>query len=289
MDYQHYIARDGKNEDGRSAFRTAAVRFVRIAVLSLLCVLPDIAGAESLPALKNVEFQKKVILIPALGTQSPMGDISLSLLEAKNDPELQTLLSSLVYKGLSSRAFSEECIRDFEKRYAEAGRSLAEQGEQPRASYNWYYHERTDFVSAADGLLVLKHRRENYEGGAHGNTEEQYLVLDIREHRLLALTDLMKDSSFPALSKLIMDKLRASLDLKAGEPLSKGGLFEDFVAPSSDFFLNAQGIGFHWNPYEIAPYVFGHKEVIIPYGEADALLSNLGQSARARFSASTKR
>ncbi len=223
-----------------------------------------------------------------MGAQSPIGEISLTLREAREDQELQKLLRGALYKGMSAQAYAQQSIRDFERRYGEEGRILAEQGETPRGSHNWYYHETATVVAEADGLLVMNRRRESFEGGAHGNSEENYLVLDIAEQRDLALTDLIKDSSFPVLSKLIMDKLKKFMNIGPGEPLSKGGFFEDFVAPSSDFFLNAQGIGFHWNPYEIAPYVYGHVEVLIPYGEADALLTSLGQSARARFAASTK-
>jgi hypothetical protein len=27
------------------------------------------------------------------------------------------------------------------------------------------------------------------------------------------------------------------------------------------------GLGFHWDPYEIAPYVYGPIEIVIPYDE----------------------
>ena len=289
MDYQHNLAQNGKNEDRGSRFTAIRFRLVRVLILAALCALPRPADAVPSPSLQVLNFQKKTALIPGLGAQSPSGEITLTLQDAQKDPNLQKLLRSAIYGGLSAEAYAERSIRDFEQRYKEAGKLLAEQGGPPRASYNWYYHEKASVVSEADGLLVLKHRCEYYEGGAHGNSEENYIVLDTADNRKLVLTDLIKDSSFPVLSGLIMEDLRKLVDIGPGEPLSKGGLLEDFVAPSSDFFLSREGIGFHWNPYEIAPYVYGHVEVLIPYKEANGLLTVLGQSAGARFSASTKR
>lgn len=33
----------------------------------------------------------------------------------------------------------------------------------------------------------------------------------------------------------------------------------------NDFFISDKGLGFHYNPYEIASYAYGPREFILPY------------------------
>jgi hypothetical protein len=74
----------------------------------------------------------------------------------------------------------------------------------------------------------------------------------------------------------VEEALRDQAGLKQGEPLQTGGFFEDTVTAPDNFFLAEPGLGFHWDPYEIAPYAAGPVEVIIPYNRIGSLLSSRG-------------
>jgi hypothetical protein len=59
-------------------------------------------------------------------------------------------------------------------------------------------------------------------------------------------------------------------------PLTEQGFFENSVDKLEDFFLTPQGLGFQWDPYEIAPYTMGIIELVIPYDELTGMLTDLG-------------
>jgi hypothetical protein len=66
------------------------------------------------------------------------------------------------------------------------------------------------------------------------------------------------------------------MEIPAWIPLSEGGFFEDSVDRLEDFFVSPQGLGFQWDPYEIAPYSTGIIEIIFPYDQIRGLFTELG-------------
>ena len=47
----------------------------------------------------------------------------------------------------------------------------------------------------------------------------------------------------------------------------------DDLAPTENFYLTPEGITFHYNVYEIAPYVMGAIQISLPYQIMEHLLS----------------
>jgi hypothetical protein len=79
------------------------------------------------------------------------------------------------------------------------------------------------------------------------------------------------------------DALRDYSKLSPGEPLSAGYYFDNSVEVPANFFLGPEGVGFHWDPYEIAPYAVGPVEVVVPYNQLQGLLTPKGISLLSQF------
>jgi hypothetical protein len=107
--------------------------------------------------------------------------------------------------------------------------------------------------------------------------EKDYFVLDLAQRERVRLKDLFLEGSEGALKARMEDALRAYSGLESGAPLSTGYFFDDSVELPEDFFLTPSGIGFQWDPYEIAPYAVGPVEVIIPYGDIRNLCNARGK------------
>jgi hypothetical protein len=62
------------------------------------------------------------------------------------------------------------------------------------------------------------------------------------------------------------------MKLKSGAPLSEAGFFDDAIAPAGEFYAMVDGIVFHYNVYEISPYVMGAFDVFLPWDKIDVLI-----------------
>jgi hypothetical protein len=111
---------------------------------------------------------------------------------------------------------------------------------------------------------VIKRVLDYYSGGAHGMTETAYYVFDRDAARFVTLADVADEARLSGLREAVAGALRERFELGTEEPLTAAGFFEDTFALTENFFLSEEGIGFHWNPYELAPYSFGAIEVVVP-------------------------
>jgi hypothetical protein len=112
--------------------------------------------------------------------------------------------------------------------------------------------------------VVVKRVVEYYDGGAHGMFGTDYHVFDRNAARFVTLADVVDEARLSGLRLAVLDELRKKFELREDEHLTDAGFFADDLELTENFFLSADGIGFHWNPYELAPYVFGEIEVVVP-------------------------
>jgi hypothetical protein len=218
---------------------------------------------------QTIAIKKEIPFNP--GKESPRMTIDLSLLDTGGPEPFRELLWALIYDGVSPGEYGAQIIRYFEEQYAEAS-SVYPPGE----FMNWEYAETISPETLTQAMAVVSRNREYYLGGAHGMREKKYFVIDLEENRRLRINDLPREGAEPALRGEVEEALRELTGLKSGEALSGGGFFEDTVKIPDNFFLSPGGLGFRWDPYEIAPYVMGPIEVIIPAEKARPLLSPRG-------------
>jgi hypothetical protein len=123
-----------------------------------------------------------------------------------------------------------------------------------------------EISAAAYGQYVIVTRTlESYEGGAHGMTTTEYRVFDREKGRVIGLADIAGETERKLLKETVELTLRENYGIPEGAGFSSAGFFEDEITLPENFFLSEKGIGFHWNPYEIAPYAMGAIEVVTPY------------------------
>ena len=107
-----------------------------------------------------------------------------------------------------------------------------------------------------------------YLGGAHGLQMATFLNFDLNSGRKLDRLELFADTA--ALWTLNKEAfLRAR-----GADLTDAVLF---VAPDElplpqNIAIDSAGVRMHYNPYEIAPYVFGSTDYLLPMDEVRSLL-----------------
>jgi hypothetical protein len=193
----------------------------------------------------------------------------------EGDP-LKQLIWELFYAGQRPEEYAAGILSVLRQQYEGMKEIIGMNPDYPRESLNWHYTEDFEVPLVNKSLITMKRSIELYTGGAHSMQFVRWYVIDREKAEYIRLDSLFPEEGAPALEILLEDALREKAGAEAGEKLSDAGYFEDSVAIPDNFFLDPQGLGFHWDPYEIAPYSFGPVEVVLPYGKIRSLLSPRG-------------
>ena len=117
-----------------------------------------------------------------------------------------------------------------------------------------------------DYLLGLTLMAYTDTGGAHGMPTIAYLTLDRRSGRPLALADLVQIPP-ETLQGLLEKHLRLAMNLPPQASLKAAGFFEDRLPVPENVGVDAEGLRFTYDAYDVAPYAMGQPNVRIPYAE----------------------
>ena len=160
----------------------------------------------------------------------------------------------------------EELYRKEEKEFGDADQ---------RAWYSYYKYVRSQVELYRKNLVVYHTRFEEYTGGAHGIYMDSYLNLDLRTLTPVRLDDLFAPDYEEALTDLLWNQLMADNQVATRqelEDLGYGSTGE--LTPTENFRIGEKGLTFHYNVYEIAPYVMGGIDIELPYEIMSHLLND---------------
>jgi hypothetical protein len=229
---------------------------------------------------KTVAKSETVPLSPVPGYEGPRMLIIMTVQNIPSRGRLGDLVRNAVFNGLDCEVYGEKVIADYRSQYQEEGKQALAEGRAPSESWNWEYSETVEGMeivlerdlAGISGCFVIRRSREYYLGGAHGMREDQYFLFDTVKNKRIVLDELIRKNSRMSLRHLIAARLRDRAGIEGNVPLSQGGFFTDLPEIPKNFFLASNGLGFHWDPYEIAPYAAGPVEIVISYDELTDVL-----------------
>ncbi len=131
--------------------------------------------------------------------------------------------------------------------------------------YNWFLNINASIFYEAYPYLSLSIRNSSHFGGAHPNSYEQYINFKLPSLTPLTIDQIVSD--VPAVTTLAENIFRTKYEIPAEESFSDHGYWfeEDVFILPENMALDASGLLFVYNPYEIGPYVLGSLEVLVPY------------------------
>jgi hypothetical protein len=227
---------------------------------------------------KYITYSKKEIVplfepsVSEKNEKSPKLEFFVDTLDILDDAE-RKLLRQTLYGGLTCQAYVENVYNNVKDEYQNIKDMAIE---QPGAVYDWSHIETFD-GTIYPSLLVISRRLYSYSGGAHGQNEKTYFVLDTKLLSKLELSDILQAGAEGELQTRIDDDLRTRYRAAPGTPLTSVGFLNDTAGVPQNFFVSREGLGFCWNPYEIAPYAMGTLEVVLPYAQIKNLLNDRGR------------
>ena len=136
------------------------------------------------------------------------------------------------------------------------------------AMYNMDQSEHILMVYASPKIVTIANSSYVYSGGAHGNYGTSYSSYDLLNKKEILLNDVLTTDGKKKLSSLLAKALRSQFRLKPTSPLTEV-LFENKIAPNQNFYITGKGIGFNYNPYEIAAYAYGEINLFIPFKDLE--------------------
>ena len=109
-------------------------------------------------------------------------------------------------------------------------------------------------------------------GGAHGDYKQSSVTFDLTTGERLKLSDLLNPDNVDAaknLKKLVSAQLNQEQSGMAGMFMTADEAAEKFIlakdSEDENWTLTEDGLRFHFQPYEIAPYAGGIIQVTVPY------------------------
>lgn len=164
------------------------------------------------------------------------------------------------------QSYISEYRQDLEPMYAEDEKDKEKDKSTIGSWYSYYKSIYGNVQLYEKSLLVYVVNYQEYTGGAHGMHLDSFLNIDLSTMRPLRLDDLFVGDYNEALTDLIWNQLMVDNEVtthEALEDLGYGSTGE--ITPTENFYLDHDGINFHYNVYEIAPYSMGTSTVTIPF------------------------
>ncbi len=125
-----------------------------------------------------------------------------------------------------------------------------------------------------DNSIFVAHLfQSSFEGGAHGNYGSGYYVYDLNSGSQYKLSDFFSDDTKNVLTEKIVEFFVKENELdKAEDLLNVGFLDLKDIKVTENFYVNKDGVGFVYNPYEIACYANGTQTASFKWNEVSSLL-----------------
>lgn len=143
------------------------------------------------------------------------------------------------------------------------------------AAYHRWADERTMAVIHADPrVLSVELNLYGYTGGAHPNVFIELETFDLTTGDPLALADLVASGAGERLDAVGERLFRDEREIPEGESLEEAGFWfeDDRFRLTDNFAVTGEGLLFVYNPYEVAPYVFGPTRITVPWSELRGML-----------------
>lgn len=229
-----------------------ALRFY-IVLSSIICIIlatsmvvqsyPLRASAQGINInTKEIKNKEKLISI----------DLKIPVLEDMKNTSIQKDINTMIEKR----------VMDFKGKVLTQLKEYKKEAKKNGLKFNPFEASGTYFVSFNNnGLLSLTLELYSYTGGAHGLTERVSYNIDLNSGKNLQLKDLFKEGvDFKSvINREIQKKIASSQKGMYFEGTFKG------ITDNQPYYIKNGTIVIYFPVYELAPYVAGFPEFVIPF------------------------
>lgn len=209
-----------------------------------------------------------------------VGAASLPIKDALSNLKREYLFTP-VYSGDSEKKVSINSTEAFAADFFDEFQTMMK--ESPGYVSAWEIERKMTVIDNRPPLMCLQISTYAYTGGAHPNSHTDFVNIDTRTGKRIALQDIFKAHFAEKLRPIAERFFRKQCKIPEGKRWSDLGFFfeHDRFELNDNFILGKSGITFYFNPYEIAPYAYGAMKCTIPFKDIRALIK---QNSFIRFS-----
>lgn len=164
------------------------------------------------------------------------------------------------------------------ERFIREGRALVD--DEGGLGWGWSRDEVVDQVGSAGPYRSLLASVYTYTGGAHPNTFSESYLARLEEDgtvTIVRLDELFQPGT--AWLEQVSDRVLEELARQEAYAVTNGEIIELGLDDLATFTLGPAGLRFHFDPYEVGPYVQGPFAVTLPYEGLAALAAEGGALA----------
>ncbi|MCL2126807.1 MAG: RsiV family protein [Treponema sp.] len=257
-------------------------------IAALLCVL-TVAACASAPKMQKPQYSQwyysfSVLFDPEEPEGSPQLDLSMSLLQMHYPKEQAEYLRGLLYSAPDLDTYKDRIIREQRENYR--GRKMTRGEESPpeeEENFNWRYAETVRAIYTGERGITVERDYEIYTGGANSQAMRRYYPVDLEGLRVIKIDDLFPEYQGDETRNVVYRELRKYSGLDEDQPLSEGIFFSDEPELSFNFFFTQEGLGLHWDPYEITPRSEGGVTITLPWRDIRPLMLSSGIELLTKF------
>lgn len=122
-------------------------------------------------------------------------------------------------------------------------------------------------------ILAYSVEQYVYMGGAHGINTRYFYNYDLNNGSLIEEETLFVDGYQTQLTSLLRRNLvEQSEALHSEADLIQSDYQQDNIIPNNNFSIQSDGMSWHFNPYDIAPYAYGETDIFVSSADLQPLL-----------------
>lgn len=204
---------------------------------------------------------------------SPIAEIELTLIYPTGkyfQSGIADSVKRIISKSFFGKGFDmvkpQPMLDNFEKEYMDNYVKQAKGWhETGGVSFNWKKIINMSVVYNSNYLLCTEFLKYAYAGGSHGMSNRSYDIVNLENGTKLNYDDIFVENIDSTLSIILTNQLRIEYQIPEEVSLKEAGFFVETVKPNKNLFVNASGIGFVYNSYEIAPYSSGATQILLDF------------------------
>jgi len=177
------------------------------------------------------------------------------------------LLASTGQKKSPSKDL-ENFANDFFSEYQKAKKDY------PQIPGAWFLERTVKVDLDAPDVLAEQTTDSEFTGGAHPNSETEFINYKPNDGSRIVLADLFVPDYLPKLTAIAEKNFREKQQIPEGQNLQEAGyFFENGVFKlNQNFSIGTRDLTFLFNPYEAGPYAMGPIQFSIPYDQLKDIL-----------------
>ena len=170
--------------------------------------------------------------------------------------------------------YLESYINDFKSQ--ESDFRIDQQNHQSELDESLYSNNETSYnkiVYNHNDLLSITVSREYYKGGAHNAHSYLNYVFNLKTGKRIVESEIFIDDYQDNLANIIVHEIASSNKVNEASDLENMGFFNiEEIYPNKNFYVDADGINYTFNEFDIAAYVVGPIFVHLSYDKIRHLI-----------------